>query len=106
MVKSQKTTFLCFCAFAFLFILAVVLSAYSVCQNVHDNGGGADAVRTELSAATGKLGEQAETITGAIGESQEIRGAIDAIIETERGDAELLSECRSILEAVRSRNET
>ena len=107
MVKSQKTVVLCFCAVAILFVVAIVLSAVRLCGNdVHDNGSGADAVRNELSTATGKLGEQTETITDAIGETQEIRGATESILATERGDAELIGECRSILASVRARAET
>ena len=107
MVKSQKTVVLCFCAVAILFVIAVVLSAMRLCGNdVHDNGNGADAIRNELSTAGAELKEQASTITDAIGETQEIRGVTESILETERGDAELIGECQSILEAVRARAET
>lgn len=106
MVKSQKTVVVCFCAVAILFAIAIVLSTCGVRQNVHDNGAGTDATRNELSTAGTELKEQASTITDAIGETQEIRGAIDAITETERGDAELIGECRSILASIRARAET
>lgn len=106
MVKSQKTVVVCFCACLILFAVAILLSTYCVRQNVPDNGDGTGAIRNELTDAGGKLKEQASTITDAIGESQEIRGAIDAVIKTEREDAELIGECRSILERVRARNET
>ena len=106
MVKAPKTVIICFCACLILFVVAVLLSTCCVRKDVSDNGAGADAVRAELSTATGKLGEQAETITGAIGETQEIREATESILETERGDAELIGECRSILEAIRARAET
>ena len=106
MVKAPKTVIICFCACLILFAIAILLSTCSVRQNVHDDGAGADAIRTELTDAGTELKEQASTITDAIGETQEIRGATESILETERGDAELLSKCRSILEAVRARNET
>ena len=106
MVKSPKTLVVSFCIAAFLLALAIVLSSCCVRQNVSDNGAGADAVRTELSTAGAELKEQASTITDAIEEAQEARGATESILETERGDAELIGECRGILEAVRARNET
>ena len=106
MVKAPKTVIICFCACLILLAIAIVLSTCCVRQNVSDNGSGADNARTELSTAGAELKEQASTITDAIGETQEISGATESILETERGDAELISECRGILEAIRARAET
>ena len=106
MVKAPKTVIVCFCAVVALFVVAIVLSTCCVRQDVSDNGAGADAIRNELSTAGAELKEQASTITDAIGATQEARGATESILATERGDAELIGECRSILEAIRARAET
>ena len=110
MVKSQKTTFLCFCAFAFLFILAVVLSAYSVCQNVHDNGSGADAIRNELtdaeksqSRAAESLDRAGELVESAAERNREIADGNQSLQGSERRDEEILRESEQILERVRAR---
>ena len=106
MVKAPKTVVLCFCTVAILFVIAIVLSTCSVRQNVHDNGSGADAIRTELSTAGAELKEQASTITDAIGATQEAREATESILETEREDEAIIAECRGILAEIRRRGET
>ena len=107
MVKSQKTVVLCFCAVAILFIIAIVLSAVRLCGNdVHNNGAGADDVRTELTDVRGTLEEQGRILE----ESQEAitnsERATDELTRIESDDARIIDECRSILEAIRKRNET
>lgn len=105
MVKEPKI-----CVYVWLlFAVAVIVSVLYAClcgRDVHDNGGGADAIRSELVTAGGKLTEQASTITDAIGTATEIERAAGEVLEIERGDAELLADCRRILEGVRSRGET
>lgn len=106
MVKEPKI-----CVYVwFLFAVAVIVSVLYACLcgggDVPDNGGGADAIRSELVTAGGKLEEQESTINGAIGTATEIERTAGEVLEIERGDAELLADCRRILEGVRARGET
>ena len=107
MVKAPKTVIICFCAVVALFVVAIVLSAVRLCGNdVHDNGAGADAIRTELTDVRGTLEEQGRILK----ESQEAitnsERATDELARIESDDARIISECRGILEAIRKRNET
>ena len=106
MVKAPKTVVLCFCTVAILFVVAVLLSTCGVRQNVHDNGAGADAIRTELTDVRGTLEEQGRILK----ESQEAitnsERATDELAKIESDDARIIRECRGILEAIRKRNET
>ena len=91
--------------FAITFIVSLLHSCVRI-SNIYDQRNGAAEVRTELGNAGEKLAEQAETLGDAIGTTQEAQRTTESILETERGDAELIGECREILRAVRERNGT
>ena len=106
MVKEPKI-----CVYVWLLFIATVIvsflySCLCVGDEIYDNGGGADTVRNELVTAGRKLETQADAIRESIGAAEEAERATGTILEIERGDAELLADCRGILERVRSRGET
>ena len=105
MVKSPKTLVVSFCIAAFLLATAIVLSS-CLRQDVSSDRGGIDDTRTELADACGTLGEQAETLGGAIETVANIERAADTITLTEREDEAIIAECRGILAEIRRRGET
>ena len=105
MVKESKIFTIAWTAFIVSFFVAC-LFCFLRGGDVSDNGGGTDTIRSELVTAGGKLETQADAIRESIGTAEEAERATGTILEIERGDAELLADCRGILERVRSRGET
>lgn len=104
MVKSQKTVVVSFCAVAILFVLAVVLSTCGICRNdVHDNGAGADDVRTELTDVRETLEEQGRILEESTSAIRDSRKAADELARIEQDDARIIEQCRGILKQVRER---
>lgn len=106
MVKESKIFAFAWTAFIVSFLTACLFCFLRVGDDVQDNGGGADTVRNELVTAGGKLETQADAIRESIETAEEAERATSTILEIERGDAELIADCRGILEGVRSRGET
>ncbi len=107
MVKSQKTLVVSFCIVALLLIFGIVLSTCGVCGNdVHDNGNGIDAIRTELSDVRETLEEQGRILTESQDAIRDSRKAADELTRIEQDDARVIEECRSILASIRARAET
>ena len=98
-----------------VFILAFICAIIFCCtcrNNVHDNGYGADKVRTELENATNSQREEARTIDDTEKSITRSQKAIDnstetnkEIADTEQTDAEIIDECEQILARVRERKQ-
>lgn len=94
------------CAFAVYFIIGTR-------KDIHDNGHGANAVRTELGNAQTAQQEEKRTIEDTektitrgkerVDESTRTNKSIEKL---EREDAEIIDECQSILARVRERNKS
>ena len=87
-------------------LLAIGVWFYGACRNdVSDIGKRADVTRNELRSAVEEQHDQAEAIdraTEAVRNSADRAGRIE---ENERRDAEIIRECKSILERIRGRGE-
>ena len=86
--------------------LLVVVSCWyflSGRNNVSDIGDRADAVRNGLESARSEQREQAGSLDRAEGAIRDSRERADRVQESERRDAEVIRECKSILERVRGR---
>ena len=103
-----------------IFILAFICAVLFCCtsrNNVSDNGHGADKVRDELTNAQAAQREEASVIdetkqsinrseTAITNSEERIESSEQTnreIADTERGDAEIIAECRNILKTVRAR---
>lgn len=103
-----------------IFILAFICAVIFCCtsrDNVYDNGHGTDKVRDELTNAQASQRDEATAIRetkqsinrseAAITNSEERIESSEQtnreIADTERGDAEIIAECRNILKTVRAR---
>lgn len=96
-----------------IFVASFLVTVFFMCAGrsaVHDLRIGADSIRTELNNAKeaqrreadaiGRASEAAGRSTEAISNSQRTAERIQRV---ERKDAELISECQSILDTVRAR---
>ena len=88
--------------------LLVVVSCWyflSGRNDVSDIGKRADVTRNELRSAVEEQHEQAEAIDRAAEAVRNSRDRAGRIEENERRDAEIIRECKSILEKIRGRSE-
>ena len=96
-----------------IFILAFICAVIFCCtcrNDIYDNGYGTNKVRTELENAQTTQQEEARTIDDTEKSINRSQKAIDnsteankEIADTERKDAEIITECRNILKTVRAR---
>ena len=93
------------CAFAVYFIIGT--------RNVHDNGYRVDKVRTELRNIEATQREETRTINETEKAITRGKERVDdstrtnkEIADVERADAEIITECQSILKRVRERNKS
>lgn len=94
-----------YCIFVCIFILSFVWFIFAGRGDVSDIGKRADTVRDELRRADEEQRKQAGSLDraeSAIRDSADRAGRIE---ENERRDAEIIRECKSILEKIRGRGE-
>lgn len=87
-------------------LLAIGVWLYGAGRNdVSDIGKRADSVRDGLESAAEEQREQAESLSRAEDAVRDSAERADRIEESERRDAEIIRECKSILERIRGRGE-
>lgn len=99
-----------------IFILAFICAVIFMCtcrNDVYDNGHGADKVRDELEHAQAAQQEETRTIEDTARAITRGKKRVDEstktnkqIADTERKDAEIISECEQVLKRVRERKAT
>ena len=102
-------------AVGILIVLAVLVGTFCAgyclgIRNVHDNGSGTEPISTELGDVGTAISNAGEGIQAAQGTADAISGTIadaqntaDYISGTAKDSTELISECQSIIERIRSR---
>lgn len=87
-------------------LLAIGVWFYGAGRNdVSDLRRGADEIRNELRSAVEEQRDQAEAIDRAESAIRDSAERADRVQEHERRDAEIIRECKSILERIRGRGE-
>ena len=94
-----------YCIFVCILLLACVWFCLAGRNDVSNIGKRADDVRDELRQAREEQREQAESLDRAEEGIRNSEERADRIEEAERGDAEIIRECKSILERIRGRGE-
>ncbi len=94
-----------YCIFGGIIILSLCWFCLAGRGDVSDIGKRADNVRDELRRADEEQREQAGSLDRAEEGIRNSEERADRIEEAERGDAEIIRECKSILERIRGRGE-
>ena len=94
-----------YCIFGGIIILSLVWFGLAGRGDVSDIGKRADTVRDELRRAGEEQREQAGSLNRAEEAVRNSRDRTGRIEENERRDAEIIRECKSILERIRGRGE-
>ena len=94
-----------YCIFGGILLLSLVWFCLAGRNDVSDIRKRADDVRDELRQAGEEQREQAGSLDRAEEGIRNSEERADRIEEAERGDAEIIRECKSILERIRGRGE-
>ena len=94
-----------YCIFGGIIILSLVWFGLAGRGDVSDIGKRADTARDELRRADEEQREQAGSLNRAEEAVRNSRDRAGRIEENERRDAEIIRECKSILERIRGRGE-
>lgn len=94
-----------YCIFGGILLLSLVWLGLAGRNDVSNIGKRADDVRGELRQAGEEQHKQAESLDRAESAIRDSTERADRIEENERRDAEIIRECKSILERIRRRGE-
>lgn len=94
-----------YCIFGGILVLALVWFGLAGRNDVSNLGKRADDVRDELRQAGEEQRDQAGSLDRAESAIRDSAERTDRIEENERRDAEIIRECKSILERIRGRGE-